>query len=613
MRFNFSQLFSQLRRSYQEILSLLGNTPRLIQLVWSAAPGWLILSIVLTLVGALIPVAQLYVSKLVVDQVVAILASDTAEFTTYLLLLMLAGFGLLLLRELLTQGDAYVKRILNDQFLLYANVQLLNQAMQLDLAHYESAEFHDVLNRAQQSGSTYPLRVVELLSRLLGASTRLAGLVTLLVRFSPSVILLLMVSVLPTFWVGVRYSARRFWMNRRQTPSRRLSDYFYQVLTDPKYVKEVRLFNLGAHLVEQYRTIRHEFNQESRRLARNKSLAQVCIELLGGVGFYGAHSLVLWQTIRGLVTLGDLTLYAGAFQQAQELIEQILVSLATLYEYNLYVSQYFELLDISPRVVTPQRPQPFPKPMVRGLQFQDVYFTYPGLSQPTLKGINLSVAPGECIALVGLNGSGKTTLLKVLTRLYDIDQGKIVIDGVPLQQFSLDDLRSQIGILFQDFARYALDVQDNIGFGNLPQRQDMALVTQAASGAGATAVIEGLEDGYQTILGKMFSGGVDLSGGQWQKIGLARAFMSNAQILILDEPTAAVDAIAEHDLFQRFRQLTQGKMSFLVSHRFSTVRMADRIVVLEDGKITEVGTHDQLMAQAGRYAEMFHIQAESYT
>ncbi|MGD1856133.1 MAG: ABC transporter ATP-binding protein [Leptolyngbyaceae cyanobacterium] len=613
MRFNFSQLFSQLRRSYQEILSLLGNTPRLIQLVWSAAPGWLILSIVLTLVGALIPVAQLYVSKLVVDQVVAILASDTAEFTTYLLLLMLAGFGLLLLRELLTQGDAYVKRILNDQFLLYANVQLLNQAMQLDLAHYESAEFHDVLNRAQQSGSTYPLRVVELLSRLLGASTRLAGLVTLLVRFSPSVILLLMVSVLPTFWVGVRYSARRFWMNRRQTPSRRLSDYFYQVLTDPKYVKEVRLFNLGAHLVEQYRTIRHEFNQESRRLARNKSLAQVCIELLGGVGFYGAYSLVLWQTIRGLVTLGDLTLYAGAFQQAQELIEQILVSLATLYEYNLYVSQYFELLDISPRVVTPQRPQPFPKPMVRGLQFQDVYFTYPGLSQPTLKGINLSVAPGECIALVGLNGSGKTTLLKVLTRLYDIDQGKIVIDGVPLQQFSLDDLRSQIGILFQDFARYALDVQDNIGFGNLPQRQDMALVTQAASGAGATAVIEGLEDGYQTILGKMFSGGVDLSGGQWQKIGLARAFMSNAQILILDEPTAAVDAIAEHDLFQRFRQLTQGKMSFLVSHRFSTVRMADRIVVLEDGKITEVGTHDQLMAQAGRYAEMFHIQAESYT
>ena len=613
MQSPFLNPLSRLRRYSREVLSLLGNTPRLIQLVWSAAPGWLVFSIFLTLISSLIPVAQLYISKLVVDQVVVILASETPGFTSYLLELVLAGFGLLLLREVLSQLNSYVSRVLRDQFLLYANVQLLQQAMRLDLVHYESSEFHDVLNRAQQSGSNYPLQVVQLLSQLLGSITRLVGLLTLLLRFSPVVMLLLLVSVLPTFWVGIRYSYRRFWMNRRQTPSRRLSEYFYQVLTDPKYVKEVRLFNLGEHMVEQYRTIRHEFNQESRRLARQQSLAQLCIELLGGIGFYGAYGLVLWQTIGGLVTLGDLTLYAGAFQQAQGLIESILVSLATLYEFNLYVSQYFEFLDLSPQVVSPQHPKPFPKPMVRGLQFQDVYFTYPGAEQPTLKGINLSVVPGECIALVGLNGSGKTTLLKVLTRLYDIEQGKIVIDGVPLQQFSLGDLRSQIGILFQDFARYALDVQDNIGFGNLSQRQDMGLVTQAAQGAGATAIIEGLDDGYQTILGKMFSGGVDLSGGQWQKIGLARAFMSDAQILILDEPTAAVDAIAEHDLFQRFRQLTRGKMTFLVSHRFSTVRMADRIVVLEYGTITEVGTHAELMAQQGRYAEMFQLQAESYT
>ena len=613
MIFALSNPLPRLRRYYQEILSLLGNTPRLVQLVWLASPGWLIVSIMLTLVGALVPVGQLYISKLIVDQVVLILASDGGGFTSYLSLLLAAGLGLLLVGEVLSQLDNYVSRVLNDQFLLHANVQLLQQAMRLDLAHYESSEFHDVLNRAQQSGSNYPLRVVELLSRLLGSITRLVGLLTLLLRFSPSVMALLLVSVLPTFWVGIRYSYRRFWLNRRQTPSRRLADYFYQVLTDPKYVKEVRLFNLGEHMVEQYRTIRHEFNQESRRLAQQQSLAQLSIELLGGIGFYGAYGLVLWQTIQGLVTLGDLTLYAGAFQQAQGLIESILLSLATLYEYNLYVSQYFELLDIAPQVVSPRRPQPFPKPMQQGLRFQDVYFTYPGSEHPTLKGINLTVAPGECIALVGLNGSGKTTLLKLLTRLYDIDQGQIMIDGVPLQQFSLGSLRSQIGILFQDFARYALNVQDNIGFGNLPRRQDLDLVTQAAKGAGATAVIDGLDDGYQTILGKMFSGGVDLSGGQWQKIGLARAFMSDAQILILDEPTAAVDAIAEHDLFQRFRQLTQGKMTFLVSHRFSTVRMADRIVVLEHGKITEVGTHTQLITQHGRYAEMFNLQAESYT
>lgn len=609
----FPNPLPRLRRYYREILSLLGNTPRLIQLVWSAAPAWLMLSISVTLVSSLVPVAQLYISKLIVDQVVAIIASETASFTPYLTLLVAAGFGLLLLRELLSQLTTFVNRVLSDQFLLHANVKLLQQAMRLDLAHYESSEFHDVLNRAQQSGSNYPLRVVQLLSQLLGSITRLVGLLTLLLRFSPTVMLLLLVSVLPTLWVGIRYSYRRFWMSRRQTPSRRLSDYFYEVLTDPKYVKEVRLFNLGAHMVEQYRAIRQEFNQESRHLAQRQSLAQLSIELLGGVGFYGAYGLVLWQTIRGLVTLGDLTLYTGAFQQAQSLIESILVNFATLYEYNLYVSQYFEFLDISPQVTSPQYTKPFPKPMTQGLRFQDVYFTYPGSEKPTLKGIDLSVAPGECIALVGLNGSGKTTLLKLLTRLYDIDRGEIVIDDVPLRQFSLGELRSQIGILFQDFARYALDVQDNIGFGNLPQRDDLKLVAQAAEGAGATAVIEELEEGYQTILGKMFSGGVDLSGGQWQKIGLARAFMSDAQILILDEPTAAVDAIAEHDLFQRFRQLTQGKMTFLVSHRFSTVRMADRIVVLENGKITEIGTHDQLMTQAGRYAEMFHIQAESYT
>jgi len=612
VRSTFHNPLPRLRRYYQEILSLLGNTPRLIQLVWSAAPVWLILNIGLTLISALIPVAQLYVGKLVIDQVVLSLANGTVGFTPELSLLVIAGFGLLLLREVLTQLSGYVNRILSDQFLLHANVQLLQQAMRLDLAHYESSEFHDVLNRAQQSGSNYPLRVVELLSRLLGSMTRLLGLLTLLLRFNPGVMALLLVSVLPTFWVGIRYSRRRFWMNRRQTPSRRLADYFYKVLTDPQYVKEVRLFNLGQHMVNQYRTIRQEFNQESRRLAGQQSLAQLSIELLGGIGFYGAYGLVLWQTIGGLVTLGDLTLYTGAFQQAQALIESILLSLATLYEYNLYVSQYFELLDISPQVMSPQSPQPFPKPMGQGLSFQDVSFTYPGSEQPTLKEINLTVAPGECIALVGVNGSGKTTLLKLLTRLYDIEQGQIVIDGVPLQQFSLGDLRSQIGILFQDFARYALDVQDNIGFGNLPQRQDMDLVTQAAKGAGATDVIDQLDDRYQTILGKMFSGGVDLSGGQWQKIGLARAFMSDAQILILDEPTAAVDAIAEHDLFQRFRQLTQGKMTFLVSHRFSTVRMADRIVVLEQGKITEVGTHAELMAHPGRYAEMFDLQAESY-
>ncbi len=589
--------------------------PRLIRLVWRAAPISLLINLVLTLTSSLMPAAQIYVSKLIVDRVVGMVGDGAAiaAMAQTLLPLVGAGFGLLLLQAVLQQLSSYTTQVMSDRFLLYANTQLLQQASLLDLAHYESPEFHDTLNRAQQSGSNYPMRVLQLLLMLLGQVTQLAGLLALLLRFNPLVFVLLLLSALPTFWVGVRFSQRRFWMTRRQTPSRRLADYFGNILTEPQFVKEVRLFNLGSYLVSQYHDIRAVFNQESQQLARRQSLAQVSLEIVSAVGFYGAYALVLWETIRGLVTIGDLTLYASTFQQAQSATAGILSSMATLYEFNLYVSQYFDFLDLEPEVTSPVKPKPFPERIKDGLILKDVYFTYPGSESPTLKNINLSVAPRECIALVGLNGSGKTTLLKLLTRLYDIDRGLIAIDDIPLGAFDLSSLRRNIGVLFQDFARYALSAKDNIGFGDLENREDDLQVLQAAGDAGANAVIADLDKGYDTVLGKMFTGGVDLSGGQWQKVGLARAFMSQAQVLILDEPTAAVDAIAEHELFERFRQLTQGKMTFLVSHRFSTVRMADRIVVLENGEVVEVGTHSELMAKPGRYEEMFRLQAESYT
>ncbi len=607
--------FSAFIKSASSSLTIFKNMPRLLRLVWVAAPGALIISLILTLTSALIPATQIYISKLIVDKVVDLVGDGVAIalIIQSLTPLVAAGFGFLLLQAVLQQLDSYITQIMSDRFLLFANTQLLQQATRLDLAHYESAEFHDILDRARQSGSNYPMRVLRLSLQLLGQVTRLFGLLALLLRFNPLVFVLLLLSALPTFWVSVRFSERRFWMTRRQTPSRRLADYFGKVLTEPEFVKEVRLFNLGSYMAKQYQDIRAEFNEESKVLARRQAIAQVALEIISAIGFYGAYALVLWETIRGLVTIGDLTLYAGTFQQAQAATAGILLSIATLYEFNLYVSQYFEFLDLAPQVISPNRAKPFPKPIREGLVLDNVYFTYPGSDTPTLKNINLEIGPQECIALVGLNGSGKTTLLKLLTRLYDIDRGRISIDDVPLSAFNLEDLRRNIGVLFQDFARYALTAKDNIGFGNLPDREDDEQVLQAATDAGATAVIDRLEGGYDTVLGKMFDGGVDLSGGQWQKIGLARAFMSQAQVLILDEPTAAVDAIAEHDLFERFRQLTQGKMTFLVSHRFSTVRMADRIVVLEDGEVIEAGTHDELVAQQGRYEEMFRLQAESYT
>ncbi|AFY74548.1 ABC-type multidrug transport system, ATPase and permease component [Synechococcus sp. PCC 7502] len=607
----------QPKRAMRALISLqvlLKNVPKLLHLVWQAASGWLIINLILTLAGALIPVGQLYVTKLVVDRIIFTLNHTQGNSSLEILpLLMLAGLGLglSLLQEALQQGNSYVSQVLSDRFTLYANGKLLDQATRLDLTHFESAEFYDTLSRAQQSGSFYPLRVVGNLTQLVGQIIGLIGLVSILIRFSPLVVLLLIITSLPTFWVGVNYSSRRFWMMRRQTQSKRLGDYFGEILTDPNFAKEIRLFNLGQYFLNQYQEIRDSFNQESRILALQQALARFGIAIVASLGFYGAYGLVIWQAVQRLITVGDLTMYGGAFQQAQNAIQGILQNIATIYEYNLYVSQYFEFLSLKPQIIS-QGDRPFPMPIRSGLEIKNLTFKYEGSSHPALENINLTIQPHECIALVGVNGSGKTTLLKLLARFYDLDAGEITIDGIPLAEFDLQELRSQIGVLFQDFAHYALSVENNIGFGDLKEYQNQAKIQQSAIAAGATEVISELDQGYQTILGKIFTGGVELSGGQWQKIGLARAFMTSAQILILDEPTAAVDAIAEHDLFQRFRELTKGRITFLVSHRFSTVQMADRIVVLDQGKIMEVGTHQELMRLKGLYHQMFVLQAASY-
>ncbi|AFY68839.1 Xenobiotic-transporting ATPase [Thalassoporum mexicanum PCC 7367] len=610
----------------------MGNMPKLFKLVWTAAPGWLVLNLIMAIANSTLPVANLYVSKLIVDRVVDIINTSDPTLMPLLGLVGLA-LGISMLQDAFNHGNFYVSRVLSDKFSLHANSVLLKKATALDLAHYESSEFHDILNRAQESGSFYPMRVLNTITQLVGKIGGAIGLVALLLRFNPLILLLLLVTTAPAFWQGVKYSGKRFWMLRHQTQSKRLADYFGDILTSATYVKEVRLFNLGDHMLDQYEEIRDRFNQESRDLAAKRSLSGFAIGVLANVGFYGAYGLVLWQAVQRLITLGDLTMYTGAFQRAQGTVEGILTDIAAVYEYNLYVSQYFEFLSLKPKVISQAQAKPFPQPLKSGLRLEDVSFTYPGASEPTLHHINLQVSPGECIALVGVNGSGKTTLLKLITRFYDVDRGKISFDRIPIQDLDLTELRSKIGVLFQDFARYALSVEDNIGFGDLHSYKQIQQVEsadrsdseqsvnlqkntnrihQAASNAGAAQVVDGLDHGYQTILGKIFTGGVELSGGQWQKIGLARAFMSQAQVLILDEPTAAVDAIAEHDLFQRFRQLTQDKMTFLVSHRFSTVRMADRIVVLEAGRIVETGSHDQLIQLDGLYAQMFNLQAASY-
>lgn len=597
--------------SSRKIKEIFLNTAQLLQIVWQATPLYLVFSLLLTAAKALLPALMLLVNKAIVDLVIANWGNTNLNWQP-LIKLVAMRFGLSLLTEILDQINLYVSQVFNDKFVLHANFVLLNKASQLDLTHFESAEFYDTLSRAQTSGSVYPQRVVKTLTALFGQGLTLISLLGLLIQFNIAIVPLLILTTLPSFWTSVVYSGRRFWMMRRETQAGRLSEYLQQVLTNQTFAKEVRLFNLGKHFLAEWRYIRQDFNRKSARIAERYAKMRGVSGVFVSIGFYVAYGWTLIQTVRGQISVGDFTMYTGAFSQSQELLPAILQNIAQIYESNLYVSQFFEFLSLKPQIISAVAAEPFPKPIRKGLVLQDVTFTYPGANQPTLRNLNLEVKPGESIALVGINGAGKTTLLKLITRLYDVESGVITIDKIPLQNISLSELRQNIGVLNQDFARYQLSAKDNIGFGNLAQKDNQILIKQAAINAGADRVLETLEDGYQAILGKMFKGGVELSGGQWQKIGMARAFMSDAPILILDEPTAALDAIAEYELFEKFRTLTAGKMTFFVSHRFSTVQLADRIVVLENSRIVEVGSHPELMAKEGLYAQMFRLQASSY-
>ena len=596
------------RRRFQDILV---NISLLLRLVWQATPLYLCLSLGIKGLQSLMPALMLVINKAIVDLVIA--NWGNANFVWQPLILLVAiRFGVSLLGAVFNQASLYIGQIFNDRLNLHSNYILLKKSAQLDLAHFESAEFYDTLTRAQNSGSNHPVRVIQTLTGLFGQGVTLVSLLGLLLQFNLAIIPLLLFTSLPSFWTSIVYSGRRFWMTRKETESGRLSNYIQQVLTNPEFAKEVRLFNLGQHLLGQWQDIRTDFNRKSAAIASEYARMRGLSGILVNSGFYLAYGWTLIKTIAGDISVGDFTMYTGAFNQSQQLLPAMLENIARIYESNLYVSQYFDFLNLQPQVINRPHPLPFPQPIRQGLSLQNVSFTYPGATNPTLRNLNLDIQPGESIALVGLNGAGKTTLLKLLTRLYDVDSGLITIDGIPLPEIKLAELHSKIGVLNQDFARYQLTVQDNIGFGNLAQRENQQRIEQAAIDSGADPIVDSLSKGYQTRLGKMFKGGVELSGGQWQKIGMARAFITDAPILILDEPTAALDAIAEYELFEKFRALTAGKMTFFVSHRFSTVQLADRIVVLENSRIAEVGSHPELMAHNGLYAEMFRKQASSY-
>ncbi|MBN2608366.1 MAG: ABC transporter ATP-binding protein, partial [Candidatus Fermentibacteraceae bacterium] len=489
---------------------------------------------------------------------------------------------------------------------------LHQRSVAVDLEYYEDPRFHDSLHRAQQEAPYRPTAIVRDLVETVRNAISLLAMVGLLLSFHWGVSLVLAAAALPGVLVKLRFSRIRWKWQRKRTETERRAWYKHWLLTSVEHAKELRLFGLGRHFRERYRDLRDLLRREDLAISRRKAGADLATELLATVLVYGSLAFIAWRTFLGLITIGSMVMFFQAFRQGLGYLRGLLGNMADLYEGNLFLQNLFEFLDIPSKIADPPHPKPFPSPVTEGIVLDRVSFTYPGGGSRVIDDVSLSAGPGEMVALVGENGSGKTTLAKLICRLYDPDSGQVRIDGIPVRELSVEKLRGSISILFQDFAKYHLSAAENIALGDIRKPPEMGSVVRAAETAGAHEFLSEMPEGYDTILGRWFRGGRELSTGEWQKIALARAFFRNAPIVILDEPTSALDAGAEEELFRKFRSMAEGRTSLVISHRFSTVRMADRIAVLHMGRIAETGTHSELMDKGGLYSRMYRIQAAAY-
>ena len=592
----------------------LRNLPRAVRLVWRAHPVSAAGTIILTLIAAALPASQAYTGKLIVDAVTeALSAGAPASVGLRAALPYLAlEFGLIALGTLLAQGQALFEHVLHARVNHVVSIEIMRKALDLDLQAFEDPTFYDQLQNAQREGGRRALTSVTTALQLGQRTLTLLSFAALLLAFSPLVALILAGTTIPAFVAQTRYSSLQFRLLTWRAPEFRRMQYLQRLLTVDSSAKEVKLFGLGKPLLQRYDDHFWKFYHEDTRLALRRSGISTFWGLVNSGTYYLVYGYIVWRTLQGNITLGDMTLYLALCRQSQGTFQGLLGGINGLYESGLFLNNLFDFLQLESRMPRATHGLPAPRPVRGGIEFRDVGFRYPGRDEWALRGVNLHIAPGEKIALVGANGAGKTTLIKLLTRLYDPTEGQILLDGVDLQAYDLDDLRRSIGVIFQDFVKYQTTVRENIGFGQIEALEDTPRIEEAARRGGADEVVAGMPDHYEAMLGRWFDRGQELSGGQWQKIALARAFMRDGEVLVLDEPTAALDAEREYEIFQRFRSLTEGKIALLISHRFSTVRMADRIAVLEDGHLTELGTHAALLAQDGTYARLFNLQAQGY-
>ena len=596
-----------LKDQFQRLLHL----RRAVRLVWQSAPGWTLANLVLYVVQGVLPLASLYLTKLMVDAVTASLRSPTSHFSRVLWLILGLG-GVALAGALCGSLAALVGEVQGQAVTDHVQSLIHAQSVGVDLAYYENAQYYDTLHRAQQEAPYRPAHIVNGLAQAGQSGLALLALTGLLFKLHWLVAVVLLAAAVPGTLVRLKYSQRFYSWQRRRTPAERQAWYLQWLLTGEAHAKEIRLFNLGTLLVQRFRDLRQILRRERLHLASRRVLAELITQSSGTLAIFGALAYIAQQAVRGSITLGDLVMYYQAFQRGQNYLRDFLGGLANLYEDSLFLTNLYEFLDMRPRVVEAPSPRALPRPMERGIAFNHVRFNYDGADHPVLEDITLTIRPGEHIALVGENGSGKTTLVKLLCRLYDPSSGAIDVDGIDLRQLAISQWRRQIGVIFQDYARYHATAWENVWFGNVDSPLDKERIVAAARQADADEALRRLPQAYDTMLGKWFEDGQELSIGEWQKVALARAFLRQAQLLVLDEPTSALDAQAEYEVFREFRRLAEGRMAILISHRFSTVRVADCIYVLRAGRIVEAGGHDALIRRGGEYARMFELQARNY-
>ena len=597
-------------RSWRERLSALGNVPTVLRFVWESGRAVVILGLVARVIASILPPALFWVSKLIIDMVYRILTTHQ-PISVRLWWLVAAEFGLAVCTSLVGRLIDYLDTLLAGKYMNHISVRVMEHASSLDLQAYEDPVFYDRLERARVQ-ATDRLYMIQAIGRLIQQAITTITLSITIMLFSPWLLLLLVAGVIPAFVGETHFAFLGYAKNFRQTPIRRQIDYLRLLGASKEAAKELKLFGLREFLTGRFKALADQVYDQDISLARRKFVAGSGLSVIGTAGYYTAYVYAVWQTVTGVFGFGTLTLLANAIREASSNLQQTFSTLSTIADQALFLTDLIAFFDMKPMIRSKGNALPAPRPIREGFEFRNVSFRYPGASRLVLNGLNFQLRPGERVALIGENGEGKTTIVKLLTRLYDPVEGQVLLDGIDLREYELEDLYGEIGVIFQDFMRYEMTARENIAVGRIDRMNDLELLRQSAQKSMAADVVRKLPAGLDQMLGRRFDGGVDLSGGEWQKVALARAYLRDAQVLILDEPTSALDARSEYEVFRRFAELTAGKMALFISHRFSTVRMADRIVVLENGRVAEEGDHETLTSLGGRYAEMFELQAASY-